>query len=58
MKVVSEFVFHVIAQEVACSSFHYLGAVNESNTLFYSIIEKRVHARQRQFTTHLFSAFS
>lgn len=58
MKVVSEFISHTIAQEVVRSSFHYLGGVNENNTLFYNIIEKRVHARQRQFTTQLFSAYS
>lgn len=58
MKVVSEFISHAVAQEIVCSSFHYLRAVNENNTLFYGIIEKRVHARQRQFTAQLFSAFS
>lgn len=46
VKVVSEFISHVIAQEVACSLLHYLGAVDESYTLFYSIIKKSVHARQ------------
>lgn len=58
MEVVSGFISHVITQGAARSSLSYLGAVKESNILLYSIIEKRVHARQRQFTTHLFSAFS
>lgn len=57
VEVVSGFISHVIAQEAAYSSPCYLGAVKENNILFYSIIEKGVHARQRQFPTHLFSAF-
>lgn len=58
MEVVSGFISNVIAQEAACSSPSYLGAVKESNVLFYSVIAKGVHARQRQFPAHLFSAFS
>lgn len=45
VEVVSGFISHVIAQEAAYSSPCYLGAVKENNILFYSIIEKGVHAR-------------
>jgi len=57
-EVVSGFISQVKAQEAVYSSLSYLGAVKESNILFYSVIEKRDHARQRQSTTRFFSAFS
>lgn len=58
MKVVSRFISCVITQETASSSLSYLEAVKESTILFYSTFEESQLVTQRQFTAHLFSAFS